>query len=211
MKNDEQRLIEACLSVPPDVKTAKVLLEKGVSPNLISDTEYGTSLLFDVSGEYYPDRVEHLPYLNEGLEVMKLLIQHGAKTIDKWGEPIIFEIDWFPDVPCVYEFIKFLLETVSTPFDVWDSPETIYDSVCYDVFNEPDYDFELNKKFLQILVAYGGSHEKGYVRPEVEEEIDLRQLADLEKYTIEFELCEDGYHMHGFIIETATGKRMLEI
>ena len=211
VNSDEQRLIEACLAVPADVETAKALLEKGVSPNISSDVEYSTSLLFDILGEYWVDREENHPYLKEAVEVMKLLIQHGAETVDKWDKPIIFEMEWLPDSPCTYDFIKFLLNTVSTPFDVWEPPETIYDNICYETFNGLYEDFNFYKNFLQILIAFGAAPKIDFLCSKDERKQDLRQFADLEKYATKLELCEDGQHVRVYIIEAETGKPVLRV
>ncbi len=57
--------------------------------------------------------------------------------------------------------------------------------------------------FYNLLVAYGGGG-LGYPKPQFEEEIDKDQIDD---YQIEFELCEDNYHIRGYVVDS-DGKRI---
>ena len=135
---------------------------------------------------------------------VKFLLEHGADPNHIIGEGSLadaplWDLQYPPDNPKDtkkrLDIAKLCFEYGADPCLEYDG-ETLYDYVIYKVFNEigdPDWDYTVS--FFIILLAYGGTS-KNYRVPEFTESIDKNRI---DEYSLKFFLCEDGYHIEGYL------------
>ena len=87
--------------------------------------------------------------------------------------------------------------------------ESLYDYVLFKVFNDDDLtgaEWDYLDDFYTLLIAFGGGG-KGYRKPDLSEPIDKDRIDD---YRIEYELCDDNYHIKGYVVNPE-GDRIGEV
>jgi hypothetical protein len=116
-----------------------------------------------------------------------------------WEWPYLWSLqytgDYSEDNSIRLQIAEQLLKNGESPIAMSDG-EPLLDFVCYKIFNDPldNEEWEYLRKFMVLLVAYGGHTE--YCSPRIIRPFDLDHLN---KYQFIMLLAADGYHMYGQI------------
>ena len=137
-------------------------------------------------------------------DAVALLFQYGAdpntsipELIPNWP---LWNLQFFAEEPSDdkirLKIAKLFFENGADP-SLCCEGEFLYDSVVYEVYNEPGGRlWEYFIEFYKLLLAYGAVGQE-YGPPSLAEPIDKNRI---EEYDIVFRKCEDGYHIEGHLI-----------
>ncbi len=112
-----------------------------------------------------------------------------------WEWPYLWSLQYTGDYPednsIRLQIAEQLLKNGESPIVMSDG-EPLLDFVCYKIFNDPldNEEWEYLRKFMVLLVAYGGHTE--YCSPRIIRPFDLDHLS---KYRFDIFLEADGYHV----------------
>ena len=160
-------------------------------------------------------------YLYEAVEwnnliAVRVLLDHGADpnycNEDLLGDCALWDLQYWDieneDPSIKYQIAKEFFRHGANPnLIAEEGGEPLYDFVLYKVFNEgvnKDWDYLLS--FFKLLVAYNGGG-VDYPKPRLWAKIDKRKIDD---YWIEFAMCDDHYHIEGFLLDP-NGNRIGEL
>lgn len=142
---------------------------------------------------------------NNDLESIQFLLENGvdpnACNPDSADFCPLWDLQYPPDdesdCETRYEIAKLFFKYGADPNIEWDG-ETLFDFVTYEIYNHVGQTWEFGYlcRFYKLLVLYGGGGH-GYGKPEFSEPI-IHERAD--EYSIAFEICEDGYHIRGHLL-----------
>lgn len=174
----------------PDLSILKKLLdENDIDVNLYR-SEYGDTLL-NIAAD---DRRDY--------DLTKLLLEHGADPempLDDENCTVLCNMQFANDGTGYYRIyeesiriVELLLQYGADPAVVCDN-ETLFESVTFDLFNEP-FDIEYSVIFLTLLIVYGEDKLKDYIdyKKPFNKNIALA-------YRFFFKDVGDGYHKTGVI------------
>ena len=169
--------------------------------------DWGQLELLDKNGEAVeiplswlkPDGPEAMSAaIDEGnYEKILALLKSGVDypVIDPlWEWPYLWSLQYTGDYPednsIRLQIAEQLLKNGESPIVMSDG-EPLLDFVCYKIFNDPldNEEWEYLRKFMVLLVAYGGHTE--YCSPRIIRPFDLDHLS---KYRFDIFLEADGYH-----------------
>lgn len=183
----------------------KVMKIENINEPILDEKGYSTAYLYEAVGE-------------SNLTAVQVLLDHGAdpnySNADLIGDCPLWELQYcdfsFADPKIRYQIAKEFFQHGADPNLTPDGEvESLYDYVLFKVFNDddivgPEYDYLLS--FYNLLIAYGGGG-KGYRKPVFSEVIDKDRIDD---YQIEFEMCDDNYHIKGYVVNPE-GERIGEL
>lgn len=146
---------------------------------------------------------------HNNIEAVRFLLAHGADPNlllpELFDECALFDLHFTwdtaaEDLPKRLEIAKLFFEYGADPNLLCDCPETLYDYVLWEVFNDDTpHDWEYICSFFKILIAYGGGGgESHYGKPKLTQAIDKSRI---DEYELKLYLCEDGYHLEGHLFD----------
>ena len=139
---------------------------------------------------------------NNNLEAVRFLLERGAdpnyisKDFDCPFMDLQFGWDDEEEDKTRYQIARLFLSYGADP-NLMVEGETVFDSVTYSVYNDPDWnDWRYLISFYKLLVLFGGGG-RVYEKPFFSEPLDLSRA---DEYQIRFRFHEDGYHIFGFLL-----------
>ncbi len=171
-----ETLLELCHTSLPDLPLAKELLNSGIAlntlfepPKMYADYEYSPTTYLAEAAAY------------GNYELAKLLIAYGADPNLRIGtEPILWGLQY-------YEYYhpernkgrlqaaELLLQSGVSPIVEWEN-ETLFDYICFKIFNDDTDAEEFNylSDFFLLLIIYGGK--TAYCSPQIYIPFDKNNL-----------------------------------
>ena len=142
------------------------------------------------------------------LPAVSFLLDNGAdpnlNNPDLIGECALWElqyIDQSQDWRTRYEISKLFFQHGADPNLICNG-ETFYDYVLFKVYNDDpndENDWQNLLHLYKLLVLYGGGGKAlGRERPLLKKDDDLRKI---DEYDIRLNICEDGYHIVGILVD----------
>ncbi len=142
------------------------------------------------------------------LPAVAFLLDNGAdpnfNNPDLIGDCPLWQLQYIDadqDWQTRYKIGKLFFQHGANPNLIIDG-ETFYDYVLFKVYNDiPDDENERENLFhlYKLLVLYGGGGKAlGYNRPELIKDIDLGKI---DEYDVLLNLCDDGYHITGTLVD----------
>lgn len=195
-------------SYPQGSQELLTLIEQGsfdavVAENTISMMESIDQPILGISG--YSTTLLYEAQDNNNIEAVKYLLEHGAdpnqSNLDLICDTPLWHLQYldseFHDPDVRLEIAKLFLEFGGDP-NLLCEGETLFEYIVYKVFNEmSEPDWEYIKRFYILLLAYGGGKE--YLGDKISSRIDKSKLNS---YDISFQLCDDGYHIRGYLVDS---------
>ena len=176
-------LIDMCRMISCDVSSAKALLsDVEVNARFITKTPdtqiaYQTTLLAEAAQA-------------GNIDMVKLLLQDGADpNLIPEDEPILYMLELPEDEePSLCDerrlaIVELLLQSGADPLVKWEA-ESILDDACFEVFNTvTGYDREYMKRFLLLLILYGGTSD--YCNVQFYQSPDLKNTLQYHMFLIQ--------------------------
>lgn len=194
------------------VRRIRLVLEDGSSLAFSGSIDWGVAEYLDPDGEVAevplswlrPDGPEAMAAAisEQNYEKILTILKSGVDypVVDPlWECPYLWSLQYTGDYPedneIRIQIAEQLLKNGESPI-VTVEGEMLLDYVCYKIFNDSmDHEeLEYLRKFMVILIAYGGRTE--YCNPQIIRPFDLDHLN---KYQFIMLLAADGYHMYGQI------------